>query len=84
MKARTQDEKFMITLYEQAKDSGDLSTVFSRFEIGDKIAMHPRGVNAICKLLLQANFIKKDSEEGIYITEQGTALVLDLFENDRN
>jgi hypothetical protein len=83
MKARTQDEKFMIALYTLATESDDLNTVFSRFEIGDKIAMHPRGVNAICKLLLQANFIRKDSEEGIYITDHGVGLVMRIFENDR-
>lgn len=81
MKSRTQDEKFLITLHDTAIAAGDLHTVFSRYEIGDKIAMHARGVNATCKLLLQANFIKKSDEEGIYITEHGASLVHDILGN---
>jgi len=81
MKSRTTDEKYLITLYELAKKTDDLHTEFSRFEIGDKIGLHPRGANTICKLLLQANFIKKTSEEGIFITEHGAKLVLRLLED---
>ncbi len=81
MKARTQDEKFIITLYQLSGESTDERHIFNRYEIGDKISLQERGVNAICKLLLQANFIKKSGEEHIYITENGASLAKRLLDD---
>jgi len=80
MKSRTQDEKFLIALYQASKESDDLTTAFNRYAIGKSVGLQERGVNAICKLLLQANFIKKSSEEDIYITEHGVNLACRLLE----
>ncbi len=80
MKSKTQDEKFLIALYQAAKETDDLETPFNRYTIGQSVGLHERGVNAICKLLLQANFIKKSSEEEIYITEHGASLVIRLMD----
>lgn len=79
MKSRTQDEKFIITLYELSSDSGEERPIFNRYEIGNKTGLHERGVNAICKLLLQANFIKKSDEAHIYITANGASLARRLL-----
>lgn len=79
MQAITQDEKFMIMLYELSIKAEDLETKFNRYEIGQKVGLHDRGVNAICKLLLQANFIKKAGEEEIYLTKNGVDLAIELL-----
>lgn len=80
MKSRTQDEKFLIALYVAASDVNDLDARFNRYKIGGSVGLHERGVNAIVKLLLQANFIKKSGEEEIYITEHGANLATQLMQ----
>lgn len=70
----TKDERFVICLYENAQAGGDLEASFDRYAIGMQVSLHERGVDAICKLLVQANFIKKDGEEAIYLTPHGIAL----------
>lgn len=82
MVARTQDERYIIALYELTKDGQEDRVVISKYVVGEKIGMHPRGVNAICKLLLQANFLKKESEEEVYITNNGISLAKRLLEED--
>ena len=78
-KARTKDEKFMLAVYEEALKAEDMETPFSRYAIGNKIGLHPKGVDTICTLLLQANFLKKENKEDVYITEQGIQLVTTLL-----
>lgn len=78
-KNHTKDEQFIMCLYENAKQSGDLESVFNRYDIGGQINMQLRGVNATSRLLVQANFIKKDGEEGIYLTPHGIKLAERLF-----
>lgn len=77
--ARTKDEKFLIALYETAMAAGEIKTLFSRYTIGTKIGLHPKGVDTICTLLLQANFIKKGEEKDIYLTPNGLHLVESLL-----
>ena len=80
-KARTTDEKFIVYMYENAKAMGDMETQFNRYEVGEKVGVHERGVNAISKLLLQANFIKNgDKENDVYLTENGIQLALRILE----
>lgn len=71
----TKDTKFMLALYDIAKERGDIYMPINRYEVGEKISLQDRGVNAICKLLVQANFIKKEDEEQVYLTEHGLSLV---------
>lgn len=81
--ARTKDENYVICLYQTAKESGDLEASFDRYEIGYKAGINPKAVDAICKLLVQANFIKKASEEEVYLTTRGEALALRLLDEDK-
>lgn len=74
-KFHTKDEKLMISLYETALESGDIHAPFSRYDIGKKIGMHPKGTDTICVLLLQANFVKKGEGDKIYLTKNGEDLV---------
>jgi hypothetical protein len=77
-KARTKDEKFLQALYEAAEEKGDLEACFDRYVIGTGIGLHPRGVDTICTLLLQANFIKKGEGKEVYLTENGLRLIREL------
>jgi hypothetical protein len=76
----TKDERFVICLYENAKSTDDLESSFNRYVIGMQVNLHERGVDAICKLLVQANFIKKDGEDDIYLTPNGISLAERLLD----
>lgn len=80
MKHRTKDENFILRLYEEAEKKGDLEQPLDKYEIGDLCHLHPRAVDTICKLLVQANFIKKFDEVQIYLTSHGLKLVASLKE----
>lgn len=78
-RSKTADERFVLCLYEAVSASGDADTPFNRYEIGKKASIHPKGVDAICKLLVQANFIKKAGEDNIVLTSNGERLALKLL-----
>lgn len=75
----TPDERFILCAYEITKALG-LSTIMNRYEVGKQAGLNPKGVDAICKLLIQANFIRKASEEEIYLTPHGEKLALRLLD----
>lgn len=75
----TPDERFILCAYKTARACGDMSTPLNRYEVGKEAGINPKGVNAICKLLVQANFVKKISDEEIYLTENGEQLALRLL-----
>jgi len=72
---RTKDENFIMSLYEEAEKTGDLENVIDRYQAGLVAHISPKGVDTICKLLLQANFIKKANENEAYLTPNGIRLV---------
>jgi hypothetical protein len=75
----TKDEKFIVTLYQLALPTGDVHTTVNRYQAGDLIGLHPKAVDTICKLLLQANFIKKGPLDDVYITPNGLQLIQQLL-----
>jgi Mn-dependent DtxR family transcriptional regulator len=77
--ARTKDENYVLWLYRLAQESGDLENSFDRYVIGQKAGINPKAVNAICKLLIQANFIKKAGEEQVKLTKNGEQLAIRLL-----
>lgn len=72
---RTKDENYILSLYEEAEKTGDLEAAIDRYQAGMAAHISPKGVDTICKLLLQANFIKKASESEVYLTPNGISLV---------
>lgn len=70
----TKDEMFMLCLYEAAEKAEEMDQPFNRYEIGKAAGILPKGTDAICKLLIRSNFIKKASEEEVYITPHGEKL----------
>lgn len=80
-KGHTKDEKFMVALYEAAMIKGGTYEPSNRFVIGTALGIHLKAINTICRLLLQANFIKKSGEEDVYLTPHGLNLVRKLQED---
>lgn len=76
---RTKDELFVLALYKAVKETGDLESRFNKYEIGERSGLHPKAVNAISRLLIQANFIKKAGQEDIYLTPHGLKLAEQLL-----
>lgn len=72
---RTKDEYFMIALYEMSQEHGDFEKSFDRYAVGERAGVTHKAVNAIAKLLIQANFIKKSSETDVFLTDHGRKLV---------
>ncbi len=77
--SKTKDERFVLALYKIAKETGDIEGSYNRYEVGQSIGLHYRGVDAICRLLVQANFIKKAGEEEIFLTPHGIKLAEQLL-----
>lgn len=73
----TKDELFLVRLYEA--DQVQPGMAHNRYLIGKKANLSHRPVNAICALLVRANFIKKGEEEDlIVLTPHGAALAQQL------
>jgi predicted transcriptional regulator len=81
-KARTTDEKFIVCLYNASKAFHDMETPFNRYDVGKKVGIQDRGVNAICKLLLQANFIKNGEGGDVILTKNGEQLALRILDDE--
>jgi hypothetical protein len=60
-----------------AVESGDMETEFHRYDVATRALLTEKSANAICKLLIQANFIKKNGDM-VYITQHGANLAQDL------
>lgn len=74
-RAKTKDEMFMLRLYEEASKLDDIGEPLDRYMIGILAGLQPKGVDTICVLLAQANFIKKHGPVDISITPHGMKLV---------
>jgi len=74
MSKLTKDESFLIKLYEQAKDEGDLGLEVNCYSFGKKMVLTERVVKNIVRDLAQANFIKKVDQDTISLTQNGINL----------
>lgn len=72
---RTKDENYMIALYEMCTERNDFDAIFNKYTIGERAGVKPKAVDAICTLLIRANFVKKSTEDDIYLTAHGRKLV---------
>lgn len=82
-KARTKDEMFMLRAFEEATRRGDIDCAMDRYLIGKLAGLQQRGVDAICTLLLQANFLKKRSTSDVSLTPHGLKLVEQLMSEEK-
>ncbi len=74
-KKSTKDIRFIMALYDEVKILEDDSRAVSRYQVGEIVGIQPKGVDTICKVLIQANFIRKEGEEDIKLTDNGIKLV---------
>jgi hypothetical protein len=74
-KSTTKDELFLLKLYELAVAKGGPEEEIDRYVIGKAIGQNDHGIDTIIKHLAQANFIKKCSDNSIYLTPHGLKLV---------
>ncbi|MBP9841349.1 MAG: hypothetical protein KBC64_02855 [Simkaniaceae bacterium] len=65
MKYKTKEEKFLFALYE------DKEAVQDRYKVGEKLGYSPKGIDVIVQLLTKGNFIKKDGDTEVFLTEHG-------------
>lgn len=79
-KATTKDELFLVKLHELALLAGDYTCEIDRFVIGRAIGQNDKGVNTIVVLLAKANFVKKGTDDSVYLTPNGLSLVKSLTE----
>lgn len=78
MKAKTKEEKFLIAVYEAAVAAGSPEAEVDRYAIGQKLGLHPRGIDTICQVLSQANFLKKRGTDMVTLTSNGIRLFEEL------
>ncbi len=79
-KATTKDELFLVKLYQMASQLGGPFEEIDRYAIGRAIGQNDKGINAISRLLAQANFIKNGEGNAVYLTPHGLNLVHQLLE----
>ncbi len=77
---RTKEERVILTLYELATEQGEIDSEVSREAIMRQVGVNPRGMETICNVLAQANFIKKVGQESLKLTSQGERLVRELLQ----
>ncbi|MBA3815125.1 MAG: hypothetical protein H0X29_01110 [Parachlamydiaceae bacterium] len=75
----TKDESFVISLYEEAAATGNLETPIDRYQAGKRAGISPKGVDTICRLIIQANFVRKVGESEIHFTPHGISLAEKLI-----
>jgi len=74
----TKDENYMLAIYDAAQATGDPESPVNKYSAGKDAGLNPKAVDAISKLLVQANFIKKSGELDVYLTPHGLKLVNNL------
>ena len=80
-KGTTPDEQFLIKLYKMAMESGDPFQVVDSRGIAKAIGQRETAIKNIIKHLAQANFVKKNDDNSVYLTQHGCNFVLDELEN---
>lgn len=79
-KSLTQDEKFVLALYQMSQEQEEEDTLLDAYIVGQSIGMATRQVDAICTQLMRANFIKREDKHFVYLTAHGNRLAEGLAE----
>ncbi len=67
----TPDERFLIKLFEIASRNGDPFTPVDLRIVAKEIGQKESATKNIIKMLAQANFLKRESENMVYLTQRG-------------
>ncbi len=77
----TIDEKFLLKIFELAEKRGDPKTPIEVHQVGRLLGLNDRSMATIVRTLAQTNFIKKQGEERVSLTENGLSLIESLQES---
>ncbi|MFA6916754.1 MAG: hypothetical protein WC222_10190 [Parachlamydiales bacterium] len=77
----TEDEKFIIALYEMTQQQADPEEPLDAYIVGQSIGMQTRRVDAISTQLMRTNFLKRQDKHFVYLTTNGVNLAKQLLEN---
>lgn len=78
----TKEERFILESYRQARAANrehPQEAVLQRYQIGQKVGMGERGVNASFKLFVKANFVQALEEGDFSLSEGGVRLAKTLL-----
>lgn len=81
----TKEEKFILESYRQACKASQehpQEAVLHRYQIGQKVGMGERGVNASFKLFVRANFVHPLEEGNFSLTDGGLRLAKTLLSDN--
>jgi len=77
-KASTPDERFLIKLFELAKE-----TSIDPNEVATAASIKEKAAKTILKALQQANFVKKNSDGTVFLTPRGLQFVENELRSSR-
>ena len=76
----TKDELFLLKLHEHALKKGNPYEPIDRYVVGKEMGQNSHAIDNIVRHLAQANFLKKDEENHVYLTQNGLNLIAILQE----
>lgn len=82
----TKEERYILECYRQASAQNrqhPQEVVLDRYQIGEKVGMGERGVNASFKLFVKANFVEPLEEAEFSLTDGGVRLALELLSEEK-
>ncbi len=71
----TKEEQLLLAIYELAKEEGDEFLPIDPERVIQKMRLTPHTAKTMLHLLTRGNFIKKNKEGFIFLTERGSDLV---------
>ena len=73
----TPDERFLLKLYEIAMENGDPHMPIDFRGVAKSLGQKETAIKNIIKHLAQANFLKKNDETTVFLTERGCDFAID-------
>lgn len=74
----TKDEKLLLEIYKKIREKGDFNSSVDPLPIGKELGYKDHLIKNILRGLMQANLLKKYSENEIALTERGKELAKEL------
>lgn len=73
----TPDERFLLKLYQTAMENGDPHMPIDFRGIAKALGQKETAIKNIIKHLAQANFLKKNDDTTVFLTERGCDFAID-------
>jgi Mn-dependent DtxR family transcriptional regulator len=79
-KSTTPDERFLLKLYQIAMENGDPHMAIDFRGVAKSLGQKETAIKNIVKHLAQANFLKKNDETTVVLTERGCDFAIENAE----